>query len=161
MESSWGKVTTDAMLKQCLHPYHTQGNEACNNSFTNCEQPKSRCQYGGTPLHNFRAGMFALRQAVGFSALVWELEQSGVDITKYQLAMADVIDHQGDKKKEWNASKQGKAKRKHKKSAKSIEQVRDKALERVNPTYASAGFGGGGVGRAANGSGGGGGRHTP
>ena len=144
------------MLKQFLHTYHTQGNEACNNSFTNYEQPKLRCQYGGTPLQKFRAGMFALRQAVGFSALVWALEQSGVDITKDQLAMADVIDHRGDKKKEWNALKQGKAKRKHKKNAKSIEQVRDEASERVNPTYASARLGGGGVCGVANGSGGGG-----
>ena len=65
VETSWNRVTADAMLKQCLHPYHTQGNEACNNSFTNCKQPKSRCQYAGTPLENFRGANFVLRHATG------------------------------------------------------------------------------------------------
>ena len=158
MESSWAKVTTDAMLKQCLHSYHTQRNEACNNSFTNCEQPKSRCQFVGTPIHNFRAGMFAVRQTIGFRGLVHALEQSGVDATKDQLAMADVIEHRANKAKEYSASKQGKAKRKHKANAKSIQKVRDEASERVRPTYASAGFGGGGTGDVGHANGGGGGR---
>ena len=100
VETSWDRITTDAMLEQCLHPYHTQGNEACNNSFTNCEQPKSRCQYVGTPIHDFRAGIFALRHTTGFRGLLHTLEQSGVQITKEQLEVATVIERRKDNRKE-------------------------------------------------------------
>ena len=65
--------------------------------------------------------MFALRQTVGFCALVCALEQSGVDIIKDQFAIADVINHRVDKGKEWREPKQGKANRKHKKNASLIE----------------------------------------
>ena len=47
--------------------------------------------------------------------------------------------------KRWGSSKQGKAWRKHRTNAKSIEMVRDKAYKRVNTTYLSAGIGGTGV----------------
>ena len=156
VESSWTRVTTDAMLKQCLHEYNTQGNEACNNSFTNCEQPKSRCQFVGTNIHNFRAAMFAARQTIGFRGLIHGLQQSGVDATKDQLAMADVLEYRADKKKEWQASTHGKAIRKHKANAKSIQQVRDEASELISPTYQSAGFGGGSAANVGGDGGGGG-----
>ena len=111
VESSWAKVTTDAMLHQCLHAYNTQKNEACNNSFTNCEQPKSRCQYAGTPIHNFRAAAFAIRQTIGFRGLLYALQQSGAHIVDQQFVMADTIEKRTDYRKSWSASKQGKARR--------------------------------------------------
>ena len=74
VKRAWDKVTTDPMLRQCLHPYHTHGNEACNNSFTNCEIPKTRCQYAGTPVLNFHVAMFVLRQTTVFLGLLLALE---------------------------------------------------------------------------------------
>ena len=111
IKRAWDKVTTDAMLRQCLHPYHTQGNEACNNSFTNCEMPKTRCQYAGTPIFNFRAAMFVLRQTTGYLGLLFALEQAGVHITQDQLSMANVLERRTDTVRKWKKSKHGKVRR--------------------------------------------------
>ena len=73
------------MLKQCLHPYQTQGNKACNNSFTNCKMPKLRCQYAGTPIQDFQLANFVLRYTTDLRRLLRDLQQSGVQITKDQL----------------------------------------------------------------------------
>ena len=58
------------------------------------------CQYVGTPIHNFCAASFALRQTTGFCGLIYALEQPGVHITKDQLAVIDVIEWRADYGKE-------------------------------------------------------------
>lgn len=142
VEMSWNCVTTDDMLSQCLHPYHTQMKEACINSLTNCEQPKARCQYAGLPELYFCAGMFAIRQCIGFVGLLYTLQQSGGHVTKGQIAIVEALYHGIDKQKAWRATEHEKASCKCHSNAKPIEQVRDAASEQINPTYVSAGFGG-------------------
>ena len=97
----------------------------------------------------FRAGKFALRHTTGFCGLVYALEQSGAHTTREQFEVADVlealVEGRRDYRKSWSSTKHGKARRKYRANAKSIEMVRDEASEKVNPTYVSAGFGGTGV----------------
>ena len=66
---------------------------------------------------------------------MYALEQSGVETTKEQYAMANVIEQRKELKTTWAASTKGKARRKHRANAKSIEQVRDEASEKkIQPT---------------------------
>ena len=151
VEAAWEHVTTDAMLQQCIHPYSTQANEACNQSFTNCEMPKSRCVYNGNPVANFRAAFFALRHNAGFNGLLLAQEKSCCAVTNDQYAMAKVIEHRKNIKKAYSRSKQGKIRRKHKSDAKTMQQVREEVTELKNPTYVAGGFGSSSSGRCDSG----------
>ena len=63
--------------------------------------------------------------------------------------MANVIERRTDTVRKWKKSEHGKVRRKHGTNLKSMTQVRDEASEAINPTYQSAGFGGGLYGRSS------------